>query len=250
MMKKIFTFLTIFSFAFKFNSCDDEIETSALKYASFSETSANVGVADSGQSIAEFDIYTTNKSSSTRTFDVQVLENSTADAQFYTVPATVTVPGGSNKGTISVELNDGAWLDMDKTLSLKLSTSSKNQFVGGESLDISIYRLCPGATDTKVSFNITLDKYPEEVAWRIVNATTGDTVMASVTPFGYGAYTGGVEGSEIQTNFCLAAGDYLFQILDAYADGAGKYSLNIINGAILFSGDGNYADGEVIPFSL
>ena len=249
-MKKIFTFLTIFSFAFTFNSCDDEIETSDLKYASFEETSVNVGVADSGQSVAEFNIYTTNKSSSSRTFDIQVLESSTADAQFYNVPATVTVPGGSNKGTISVELNDGTWLDMDKTLSLKLSTSSKNQFVGGESLDIAIYRLCPGATDTKVSFNITLDQYPEEVAWRIVNATTGVTAMASATPFAYGAYDGGAEGSVVQTNFCLAAGDYIFQVYDQYQDGAGAYSLKTISGATIISGDGNYGAGEAIAFSL
>ena len=249
-MKKIFTLLTIFSLAFTFNSCDEEIETSSLKYASFEKTDVIIGVADSSQSIAEFDIYTTNKSSSPRTFDIQILESSTADADFYNVPATVTIPGGSNKGTISVELNDGAWLDMDKMLSLKLSSSINNQYTGSESLDISIYRLCPGATDTKVSLSVTLDDYPEEVAWRIVDTVSGNTFIASATPFAYGAYTGLASGSVQVLNFCLPSGSYVFQIFDGYADGAGPYNLKIINGAEILSGDGAYAAGETIPFTL
>lgn len=247
MTKKIFTFLTLFILAFTFNSCEEEIETSELKYASFEKDNLNVGVADSGQSTAEFNIFTTNTTSSDRVFDIQVTEGSTASPDFYTVPATVTVPGGTNKGVISVSLTDGTWLDSDHSLGLRLSSANDSQYVGTD-LNLIIYRLCPGATETKVKFDISFDKYPEEVAWRILNAS-GDTVMASATPFNFGGYPAGTTGSTY-VGFCLTSGTYTFEIFDQYSDGAGAFSLSTYDGITLVSSDGKYDGSLTAEFTL
>ncbi|CAM1352554.1 hypothetical protein [Tenacibaculum insulae] len=142
MMKKIFTFLTIFSLAFTFTSCEDEIETSSLKYISFSQSTEKVPVGYNEQSNVEYNFFSTKTTSSSRVFNVEILDTSTADTQFYTIPSTVTIPGGSNKGVITVEVNDGAWLDTDKTVDLRLSSEDESYYFG-ETLTLNIFRSCP-----------------------------------------------------------------------------------------------------------
>jgi hypothetical protein len=83
--------------------------------------------------------------------------------------------------------------------------------------------------------SITLDNYPEETSWDIVDAS-GNTVYTSG-----GTYSG--QSGSVSTNFCLSAGCYTFTIRDAYGDGIccgqtgnGSYSVTDSQGNQLASG--------------
>ncbi|MEM9547930.1 MAG: thrombospondin type 3 repeat-containing protein [Bacteroidota bacterium] len=95
------------------------------------------------------------------------------------------------------------------------------------------------------TLSITLDFYPEETEFTIINTATGELVEAG------GPYD--IEDSEetLQTDFCLEDGCYYIEITDSYGDGIccdyGDGSWYLENGdGLVYSSDGNFGEYEGI----
>lgn len=245
MMKKISKYLAILFLALSFSNCEDNIDTSDLKYVTFENTSIDIGVDEGSETTKDIFVYTSNTTNSDRVFDLAIVEGKTTlDAAAYTVPSTVTIPAGTNEGIITVTIKDVNLSLLDKTVQLRLIQSEK-AFIG-DNLTINGSLNCPG-TDNKLKITLDFDNYPEEAAWKLVNSN-GETVMASSDPLAFGAYAGFKGSTTIPE--CLPSGDYTFVVYDVYKDGGTTYTITV-NGEPLYSidgGDYEFTNSATISF--
>lgn len=228
MKKYIYLFLASLAII-SISSCEDSsLDVVDTSFASFTSTSMDIGVEAGSETSAEVNVYTTNKISSDRTVSVMVVAESTdADEGAYTVPSTVTIPGGSNVGVLKIDVKD-VELTEDKVLVIRLM--SDENITTGEALTIGLSQLCPN-NGVKLKVNLTFDGWPEEAAWRIKDAD-GNTVLASADPFSYGGHAG--ETGPISIKECLPSGTYTIDIFDQYGDGGTGYNITA-NGILVYS---------------
>lgn len=109
-----------------------------------------------------------------------------------------------------------------------------------------------GCQDTEVELVITVDNWPGEITWSILDAN-GAAVATG------GPYGGTPAGSDVVETACLPNGCYTFAIADGYGDGIctpyngnplGSYTLiNTADGTILATGC-DYGSGESTDFCL
>jgi len=244
MKKYIYLFLASVAII-SFSSCEeDSVKALDTSFASFVSNSMDIGVEAGSQISQEVKIYTTNIISSDRSISVMVVTESTdADAGAYTVPSTVTIPGGTNVGSLMIDIND-VGLEEDKVLVLRLQPTENTST--GEALTIGLSQLCPN-NGVKLQVNLTFDSWPEEAAWRIINSA-GDTVLASADPFSYGGHAGLSDSLTIKE--CLPSGTYTIEIYDGYGDGGTDYSITA-NGILVFSlGGGDYGGSAAADFTI
>lgn len=102
-----------------------------------------------------------------------------------------------------------------------------------------------GPTCTDVTVSITLDNYPAETSWSIVNS--GGTTVASGS-----GYSG--NGSTVTETVCLDDGCYDFTINDSYGDGIccayGNGSYNVTVGGSSVASGGSFGSSETTNFCL
>jgi hypothetical protein len=244
MKKNIYLFLASVALL-SFTSCEDtSVKALDTSFASFVTNTLDIGIEAGTETSKEVKIYTTNITSSDRSIPVIIEEGTDADAASYSVPSTVTIPGGSNEGTLTIDIKDvGLELSTDKSLVIRLQSS--DEMITGEILTVALSQLCPNS-GVKLKINLSFDSWPEEAAWRIKDAS-GAVVLASIDPFAYGAYTG-ISGS-ITVADCLASGTYTMEVYDQYGDGGTEYTVTA-NGVLVFSASGNYGAGTSSSFTI
>jgi hypothetical protein len=104
-------------------------------------------------------------------------------------------------------------------------------------------------TCTTIEISVTLDNYPEDTNWNIVDSNGG---VVATSP----AYDASMVGSTQVENVCLPAGTYSFDIYDAYEDGIccswgqGSYTLTSVDGEILATGGEWLGPSETKTFQL
>ncbi|MEM9547861.1 MAG: S8 family serine peptidase [Bacteroidota bacterium] len=105
----------------------------------------------------------------------------------------------------------------------------------------------PGCNGTEVTLSITLDNYPEETSWTIVN--DGGTTVASG-----GTYGSSPDGSTITEVICLVDDCYTFTIFDSYGDGIccsyGNGSYTLSNGGTVLASGGSFTSSEATDFCI
>jgi len=247
-MKKLKLFMCLaIGASFFFSSCDkEEVEAPGTNYVAFQGQAVDVEVELNGLSSQNVSLYSANITDSDRTFNVEVLASSTIDPTYTSVPSTVTIPAGSNKGDLSISINDYAGLAGEPvTLVLNVTEPNASGSSIGEPLTMNVFREC---LENRLFFYAVFDDYPEEVYWRIVDTNTGITVAAASPTPAYGAYAG--REGYINLPICISDGDYVFQVLDAYGDGAGEVYLLDGNKSTLYYSDGDYGAGFNFEFSL
>jgi hypothetical protein len=227
-----------------FSSCEvssvDPLDTS---FASFISNTMDIGVEAGSEISKEVEIYTTNITNTDRSISVLVVAESTdADAAAYSIPSTVTIPSGTNVGSLKIDIKD-VGLSEDKVLVIRLQSTEETST--GDPLTISLSQLCPN-NGIKVKINLSFDGWPEEAAWRILDSDN-NTVIESTTPFNYGAYAGMTDPLTIKE--CLPSGTYTIEIYDAYEDGGTDYEVTA-NGILVFSATGNYGAGKTGTFTI
>ncbi|GET25704.1 hypothetical protein [Prolixibacter sp. NT017] len=227
-MKKILSFILLFAALFSFNRCENNIKgTNDLNYVTFEATAIDMGVDLNGTTTGDVKVYTTQKTGSDRTFNINVITDETsADPEAYDVPASVTVPANSNVGTLTIGISDVNIGENGETLVLDFQP--QEGLFRGKSTTITITQICPY---NEVILNMNFDSYPEESYWDLTDAD--GNVVASVPA---GTYDG-MEAA--RKKFCLTDGTYTFTMRDAYGDGItapGGYSLSY-NGTVIASGD-------------
>ena len=205
-MKKQFFFLIMALSLTAFVGCDYDDDITPPNYVTFERiTTANVGVAIGSTSTHTVTVYTGNVTSEDRTFDLVVNNLSTLEAAGYDLPATVTIPGGSNEGTFTVEVSDMNLGLAGKKLVINLAESAGLSAGGAYTINVS--RTCAGSGFV---IDIKFDGYASETTWTLKDAQG----VVLVTGGGY------TDGTATATRtLCLDQGTYTFTVKDSYGDG-------------------------------
>jgi len=202
---------------FAFFGCEeneDIIAVSQIDYVAFGNATYSTGVDPGGSTNVGVTVYASTIESTDRAYNVTVDASSNAAAGSYDVPATVTIPSGTNEGTLMVALSDvNLGIGINKLI-LNFDLAA-GQF-SGDSTTIEYIQNC---TEVTAVLDMVFDDYPEESGWYITDALDG--VVASGGPYG------GL--STATENITLCSGrDYTFVFTDSWGDGtAGSYSLTL-----------------------
>ena len=176
-------------------------------------------------------------------FKIAVDGSSTAADGSYFVPSSITIPGGSSEGALSIELSDvnlGIGIN-----TLVLNFVASDGLFTGEPATLSYIQNC---TEVSGTLDIVFDGYSEETSWEITDALGGIVVSKAL-----GSYPPGVASVSEPITLCSGR-DYTFTINDVYGDGLsypadGSYILTI-GGDIKASGGGNFGSGESTDFDI
>ncbi|GAB4161112.1 MAG: hypothetical protein Tsb0033_18040 [Winogradskyella sp.] len=206
-----------------FTGCEQDLESPVSNFAGFEigPTERAITVPKDQTQTFDIDVYATETTSSDRSFNVLVNVDATTLAAPYSVPATVTIPGGSNEGTLSFSITDNDDLGFEKQI-LRFGLEG---FVRNE-VTFAVTEEC---LDTVVTFNLELDTWPDETTWEIYDLTGTPTVIASGGPY----VNPDDDFAELAFDFCLAAGNYGVVVYDAYGDGGPTYSVTSASGTLV-----------------
>lgn len=166
---------------FSFFGCEEDIPVaiSQIDFVSFEvpETSAIVTLNETGSK--DIDVYASQTSDVERTFSIAVDTDATsADPLSYQVPASVTIPANTMKGTFTVEFADINIRNAGETLTVNFNNQD-DVFLGEEIL-INIIRDCPSnleGTYSVASTSSTLfgGTRPLDITYEVEIEKTGET---------------------------------------------------------------------------
>ncbi|PCI07118.1 MAG: hypothetical protein COB73_08820, partial [Flavobacteriaceae bacterium] len=225
-----------------FISCNFENEyegTKSLNYITFESESYDFDVDLGGSSTRDIYIYSTQTSSSERTFNISVvLDDSSLDSESYSVPTYVTIPANTNVGMLTISISDVNISEEGETLVIEFTASS--EVFNGERITLNVKQKCPF---NEVVFDVTFDSWAEETGWTLADAN--GNILDSAP---YGTYADYESGEQFSKAFCLENGEYTFTIYDQYGDGTGDYKL-VYNGTILAQG-GGFGGSDATTFTV
>lgn len=247
-MKKLLKLTVLLALALVM-SCEENYTNGSSNVVSFESNPIVEFVEIEGTRTAEVYVYTGNIVGGDRTYGIAVDQNATTlDPSAYSVPTSVTVPGGTNVGVIEYTITDSNIPLAGGTLVLTFSDigNSELTYAGSDSSVVNAYssvaitvqyEFCPPANSGQL--NITLDPWPGETTWEL---STGGAVVATGGPY---------EGTEAVEIWCLESGDYEWTLFDSFGDGIvdGGYSITI-NGVVVVSGDGDFGDSVTETFTV
>jgi len=244
------------------NSGDNALEAS--NFVGFE--SAKTVIVNPGESKnLEAKLYAT-ASSTERVVKLIVDAATTANPQYFSVPATVTIPAGATEVAFNVSVT-GTDLDGGKSIVLRIEaqdgldistsyTTSINPVTGVSTTTVTSAKLTISAyscNENLVVVNLAFDNYPEEQYYELY-----DSASNLISSNSDGAYA----GLNLKTKrevFCLPDGDYSFILYDIYGDGmfdgtnTGNFEvakLTAETGTKLGGGSGNFGAFQVVEFSV
>lgn len=185
-------------------SCDHDDEIPNPNYVSLQfapATGQNVGVEVGGTTGYDVKVYSANITNQDRTYNINVLATTTLSADGYTVPGTVTIPGGTNEGAFSISVSDIGLGVAGKSLFLGLEQDPG--FSVGAPVRINVVRVCPGE---EFVVDLVFDAYPEETGWELIDSDGNSVISVSGT-------------ATAKRSLCLPSGTYTFILKDSYGDG-------------------------------
>lgn len=234
----IFALLTIITL----NSCEDKVEALDTNYVTFGGDSYSTGVDVAGSASVVIPVFTANITGADRNFTLSADAASNAAAGSYTLPASVTIPGGTNSGSFTVVLSDtnlGIGVN-----NLVINFGNEMGLSTGGATTISYTQNC---TDITATLAIDFDLYAEETGWRITDSLGGVVVAKAA-----GSYARG-NGDVTETITLCAGRDYTLTFTDAFGDGMddgatlGSYTLSI-GGDPKVTGGGAFGASESTAF--
>ncbi|MCM4156599.1 hypothetical protein DHD80_11350 [Gramella sp. AN32] len=226
------------------SSCDFDDDFTEPDYVTFeaAPSGTNVGVEVGGTTTYDVKVYTANVVDQARTFNVLVLDNTSLGSEGYSVPATVTIPAGSNEGTLSVQVSDVGLGVAGKALNLNIQEEAG--FSVGKPIRLNVARVCPGK---EFVIDIVFDGYSDETSYSLVDSA-GETIISAAA----GSISRGT--ATLNRSLCIPAGTYTFNIEDSYGDGLTYPNLGSVTisyaGTVLTSFDGNFGSGTSVEVSF
>ena len=204
-IKYILLALTVFIYT----GCEEEVPTpEGTNYIAFADSEFSTGVDVGSSNSFDIPVYSANITGSDRSFDILVDPASAAAAGSYTVPSTVTIPSGSNEGTLTVQLTDtNLGIGVNKLI---LNFGVVENLYNGGSTTVNYIQNC---TEITATLEINFDGYGSESSWSITDAL-GGIVVSKAEKF----YADG-QASATETITLCAGRDYTFTFNDAYGDG-------------------------------
>jgi hypothetical protein len=137
-MKKNSLFLFLLLSLLALNSCntDDNGNYTLTTIVSAGQWEFDLGVIVNTTGSIDIDVYSNDISTSDRTFNILVSEESTGSSADYTVPTSVTIPANSNMGVLSISAKD-----VTNTLILEIEEVSG--VIVPEPIVVNILKVCP-----------------------------------------------------------------------------------------------------------
>ena len=174
-MKNYFIlFISIISLT-AFVGCSGDDDYTPPNYASFESRSMDLSVEQNSQASFDITVYTADVKGSDRNIPINVVGTSTLNAEAYSVPATVTIPGNSNEGTFTVDLEDNNLSNSGGKLILSLGTTDDTKLVGSP-LTLNVSKLCP--FDVAGSYTNASEFFETEVPAEVVAGATANQYIA------------------------------------------------------------------------
>ncbi|BFP41807.1 hypothetical protein FGF1_26520 [Flavobacteriaceae bacterium GF1] len=230
-MKSIYSiFLGVF-LSLAFYSCEEEgTPNNNINYVAFSSQDFSATVPIGGSASVDVTILTANTTNADRAFTI-VIDDSAAAAGSYSFPNTITVPAGSQEGTVTATLSD---VDLGVGVNtLSLSFADEEGLFSGESSTISYVQEC---SEVMATLDFAFDGFGSEITWSVLD------VLGSVVESGGPYADGQANASE---SFMLCAGrDYTLEVNDSFGDGLsypnnGSFTL-AVEGVTKVTGGGNF----------
>ena len=103
-MNKYFKYFTVLLAVTLMFNCEQDNDSSLSNFVGFQEGPLNFTIDNGQTATIDVIVAASETSGSDRSYDVVVVEEESTLASPYSVPATVTIPGGSNVGTLSILL--------------------------------------------------------------------------------------------------------------------------------------------------
>lgn len=219
--------------------CEEEDPiTAPSNYVAFQDDLINVGLPTGESASGEFNVYIVGNASSDRTYNILV--NSSVTSTSYTIPSTVTIPAGSDFGTVSYSVtDDGGYGLFGDQIVLNIEDTADNLVVDDLILDVAI------TCEEPVVVDFNFDQYASETSWNLYDSD-GNVIIAG------GPYEDGDTG--ITREFCLSPGDYSFEVFDGFGDGIcctyGNGSYSVTKGATVYASGGSFGASESTSFSV
>jgi len=231
--------LLVVATVFTFYSCEEDLKPLDTNFVTFGESSYSTLVDPGASTTVDITVYAANITGNDRSINVNV-DGTSAAAGTFTVPTTVTVPGGTNEGVLTVQLSDPGIAQ--NALSIQL-VEDEGLFVG-EPTTIVYTQSC---NEVAVELAFTFDYWSSETSWEILDSN-GDTILAG------GGYADGIGSATESFNLCQGR-DYTLTVFDLYGDGMndgqnpiGSYTLSA-GGTALVQESGNFGASQSTAFS-
>jgi hypothetical protein len=190
-MKRNAFFILLILSVFWSTSCNDQIAgTEFINYAAFDTNVPTIIVIKGTSTDTDINVYATQSSGVDRDFDVEVVAASTtANAESYTVPATITIPANSTKGTMTVTASDNNLGEAMVTLTLKISSIDEDIIIGTNAITLKVQKFCPFVMDDFVGTWPGTDGIPvgshNRVSQVVISDPTATTVQVTGLNFGW-----------------------------------------------------------------
>lgn len=222
-MKKIANiFLILFSILL-FQNCENDQFEPSIDYVSFESSTYSQGVTPDGSSTIDINVYASNVASSDMTINVSV-DGSAAPAGSFTVPSSVTIPSGTNKGTLTVELSD---TNLDCFNDIVVSFDPSAGVTPGPEATLTYFQTPSGSCSSEVSgtLDFMFDDWASEVSYEIQDVLGGVVVSGPDSSWADGTAT-----ASVPVTLCSGR-CYTLIVRDAFGDGlsapGGSYTLTI-----------------------
>ncbi|MDT0689433.1 hypothetical protein RM549_06530 [Salegentibacter sp. F188] len=236
-MKKYLLIMAAFVSTSFFVGCETDDEFTAPNYAALEMGPVNTTVPLSGSTTYDVSVYTANIVSNDRIFDIEVRDATTLSEEAYSIPETVTVPGGTNEGVFTVNVDDVNLTPNGAALILGIS--SAEDVLVGDDFRLNVSWSC----DNPLTVDFAFDAYASETSWNVVD--NDGTVLLSG-----GGFADGAEAANVSR--CLPDGEYTFTVFDSYGDGmseAGSVTLSYA-GEELVVIPGDFISERSVDFTL
>ncbi|SFU31655.1 hypothetical protein SAMN05216480_101671 [Pustulibacterium marinum] len=231
-------------FSGTFVSCEDDVATEnavIADHVSFGLFTETISIPEGETVSVEGTVYASSTSSADRVIGLNVVyaspyntENedttipvTTANPEYFTVPASVTIPAGSKMATFEVsitgmDLGSGSDIvielvdtpEIDVTKEYYGNYGEDGYEVVSERLIITAEQICSA---NPLLVEIYTDAYGSETTWEIYSQDDTSTPLYTGGP--YEDQDGAGEYLQESTTLCMEDGSYIFVIYDAYQDG-------------------------------
>lgn len=246
-MKKIINICIVLVSVIFIQSCEENFTDvdSSFQYVSFESSTYSAGVDPGASKTIDLNVYMSTTASSDRTFDISS-EGSTAPSGSFSVPSSVTVPSGTNKGTFSVQLND---VNLDCFNDVVLSVSPPEGVNPGPNTTLTFFQNPSETCSSEVTgtLDFQFDGYASEVSYQILDVLGG--VVASGPE---ASWADGTPSASIPVTLCSGR-CYTLVVNDAYGDGlsspGGSYTLTV-GGEVYATDSDDYGESSSTGFQV
>lgn len=147
-MKNIYKLLFILSITFSFTSCEEDLiiynPASGQELFGFNSSSYALPIEIDATGSVEVTVDVSNVADSDRVYNISVVnDETTVDPVVYTLPATVTVPAGSNIGTFTIDGVDNGVETTPETLTLDITGGGADSVMSISRTVVSVFQVCP-----------------------------------------------------------------------------------------------------------